>query len=102
MPSLNNNSTSHTTKAVVPSSVLLKYMKIVAILGQFPSLFQIIKTLQTQSSGDISVSGLGVALFCAISWFIYALKIRDQALILSSLLSSCLTIINLIVTLMYR
>jgi len=97
MPSLHNN-----TSVASPSPTVLKYMKIVAILGQLPSLFQIIKTLKTQSSGDISVSGLSVALFCAISWLIYGIKIRDQALILSSLLSSFLSTINLLVTIKYH
>ncbi|MBW8308317.1 MAG: hypothetical protein K0M45_01530 [Candidatus Paracaedibacteraceae bacterium] len=100
MPHLHNKNTTQST--ALSSPTLIKYMKAIAIFGQFPSLFQIIKTLKTQSSGDISIAGLGVALFCALSWLIYALKIRDQALILSSILSSFLSVINLLVTIKYH
>lgn len=85
-----------------PSPNISRYMKFIALLGQFPSLFQIIKILQTHSSGDISVPGLIVALFCSLSWLMYGFYLHDKPLILSSILACLLTITNITVTILYK
>lgn len=96
-----SNSTSTSDRNQAKYTFMFRYMKIIAILAQFPSLLQILKTLKTQSSGDISVPGLGVALFCSLSWLFYAIRLKDQPLIMSYLLCSLLTVINLIVTIIF-
>jgi uncharacterized protein with PQ loop repeat len=61
-----------------------------------------VKTLLRQSAGDISVLGLFLALFCAGSWFIYSLMLRDKPLILSNCLGFFLTAVNLAITMHYQ
>lgn len=85
-----------------PSPSVVRFMKIIAVVGQLPSLLQIIKTLGRQSAGDISLPGLSVAFFCAVSWLIYSMKLRDKPLILSNILGCLLNGANLIVTLIFR
>jgi uncharacterized protein with PQ loop repeat len=78
------------------------YMKFIAIVAQLPIVLQILKILTTKSSGDISVPGLILALFCAINWLVYSFKLQDHPLILSSFLTALLLLSNLIVTLLYK
>ncbi|WP_032112243.1 SemiSWEET family sugar transporter [Candidatus Paracaedibacter symbiosus] len=85
-----------------PPLSLIRYMQFIAILGQVPNLLQIIRTVKRQSSGDISLFGLGVALFCAVSWFVYSMVLRDKPLILSNILGCLLVSINFAVTYIYR
>lgn len=85
-----------------PPPYMIVYMKIIAIVGQLPSLLQILKTIDRQSAGDISLPGLAVATFCALSWLIYSVMIRDKPLILSNILGCLLNMANLAVTLIYR
>lgn len=79
-----------------------KYMRFIAIVGQLPTIFQVIKTIKAGNSSNISVEGLGLALFCTINWLIYGVKLRDYPIILWSTLGAILTIINIIVTIFYQ
>jgi len=85
-----------------PSPDMIRFMKVIAVIGQLPSLLQIIKTLARQSAGDLSLPGLAVALFCAISWLVYSMMLRDKPLILSNVLGCFLNGANLVVTLIFR
>lgn len=85
-----------------PPPYMVFYMKIIAVMGQLPSLLQIIKTINRQSAGDISLAGLAVATFCAVSWLIYSIMVRDKPLILSSILGALLNFANLSITFIYR
>lgn len=79
-----------------------KYMRVIAIVGQFPTIFQVVKTIKIGSSSNISVEGLALSLFCSINWLIYGIRLRDHPIMLWSMLGSVLTIVNITVTVFYQ
>lgn len=90
------------TLSYVSSFLRAKYMRIIAIIGQFPTIFQVVKVIKAGSSSNISVEGLALSLFCSINWLIYGVRLRDHPIMLWSTLGSILTIVNITVTIFYQ
>jgi uncharacterized protein with PQ loop repeat len=90
------------TLSYISSFLRKKYMRFIAIVGQLPTIFQVVKTIKAGNSSNISVEGLALALFCTINWLIYGVRLRDYPIILWSTLGVILTIINIIVTIFYQ